>query len=252
MRIELVDGDTRTDITEGVKVLYDNVVGSMDWGSGFLGYDEELAILKLAAACGFIHNEEVLEKLLVNAELDLPPTVDLEDAPADGPWGDEFIREGELLRWYVEAEKHTYDGTRLYLKYRLCRSGEPDGFTFRHIINGLTPRAERLESERLRALKPTQEEIRQANMVASAAVAAEWAAGDPGRRAFEAEQTRLFAEQHAAQVLAAESHVPEGVNCADCGTHWPCGPYMVGAKAKAYADPNVPLAEDPKWAELRA
>lgn len=47
-----LDGDP-TDITEGVQALYDLVIQSMDWGSGFLSIEDVEPIAKLAKACGF-------------------------------------------------------------------------------------------------------------------------------------------------------------------------------------------------------
>lgn len=43
----------RTNITEGVQALYDLVIQSMDWGSGFLSMEEVVPIYDLARACGF-------------------------------------------------------------------------------------------------------------------------------------------------------------------------------------------------------
>ena len=44
---------TETDITEGVEALYDLVISSMDWGSGFLTYDDALPVLTIAETFGF-------------------------------------------------------------------------------------------------------------------------------------------------------------------------------------------------------
>ncbi len=41
------------DITTGVQVLYDHMANSMDWGSGFLDFDEVQAIRALGYQCGF-------------------------------------------------------------------------------------------------------------------------------------------------------------------------------------------------------
>ncbi|MGA8330432.1 MAG: hypothetical protein WB777_14185 [Mycobacterium sp.] len=45
--------DERLDITEGVQALYDLVINSMDWGSGFLSYEDALPVSVIAHACGF-------------------------------------------------------------------------------------------------------------------------------------------------------------------------------------------------------
>lgn len=41
------------DITEGVKTLFDHVLSSMDWGSGFLSQEETENVLRVGVACGF-------------------------------------------------------------------------------------------------------------------------------------------------------------------------------------------------------
>lgn len=42
------------DITDGVRAMYDHLVASMDWGSGFLDTEEVGAVLRVALACDFI------------------------------------------------------------------------------------------------------------------------------------------------------------------------------------------------------
>lgn len=42
-----------TDVTEAVKVCYDVVHSSMDWGSGFLDVEEMAHVVALAQAAGF-------------------------------------------------------------------------------------------------------------------------------------------------------------------------------------------------------
>jgi hypothetical protein len=41
------------DVTEAVKFAYDTVIGSLDWGSGFLSHDEEHLICDLGRTLGF-------------------------------------------------------------------------------------------------------------------------------------------------------------------------------------------------------
>jgi hypothetical protein len=48
------DDDTETDVTEGVQVLYDHCVASMDWGSGFLSIEDARGIILIAQKCGFL------------------------------------------------------------------------------------------------------------------------------------------------------------------------------------------------------
>lgn len=42
-----------TDITEDIAKLYDLVIGSMDWGSGFLDTEDYEAVIKVGILCGF-------------------------------------------------------------------------------------------------------------------------------------------------------------------------------------------------------
>jgi hypothetical protein len=46
------------DITEGVQALYDTVIQSLDWGSGFLTIEDALPIARVAEVCGFEQAEE--------------------------------------------------------------------------------------------------------------------------------------------------------------------------------------------------
>lgn len=47
------DGGSHVDVTEGVQVLYDALVASLDWGSGLFDTEEVTAIRRLGQACGF-------------------------------------------------------------------------------------------------------------------------------------------------------------------------------------------------------
>lgn len=51
--VVIKDDGTEADVTEPVKVAYDVVRQSLDWGSDFLDYEELAAILLLARACDF-------------------------------------------------------------------------------------------------------------------------------------------------------------------------------------------------------
>lgn len=53
------DDGAEVDITEGVKCLYDMVIGSMDWGSGFWTVEDALPVAEVARACGFPNVDEV-------------------------------------------------------------------------------------------------------------------------------------------------------------------------------------------------
>jgi hypothetical protein len=60
------DGVTH-DVTEAVKCLYDLVLDSMDWGSGFWSVEEAVPIGILARLCQFEKADEV-ERYLGNRE----------------------------------------------------------------------------------------------------------------------------------------------------------------------------------------
>jgi hypothetical protein len=53
VRITVEKDGVVTDITEGVQILYDAMVSTLDWGSGLLDKHEVLATWALARACGF-------------------------------------------------------------------------------------------------------------------------------------------------------------------------------------------------------
>jgi hypothetical protein len=48
----LTDG-SRHDVTEAVQALYDLVVQSLDWGSGFLTVEDAVPVADIARLCGF-------------------------------------------------------------------------------------------------------------------------------------------------------------------------------------------------------
>jgi hypothetical protein len=56
MRVTVTPGDV--DVTEGVRTLYDLVISSMDWGSGFLSVEDVAGVIRVAQACGFIVPDE--------------------------------------------------------------------------------------------------------------------------------------------------------------------------------------------------
>lgn len=51
------------DITEGVKTMYDLLVESMDWGSGFLSLEDVIEVSRLAQAMGFVSIPEADEQV---------------------------------------------------------------------------------------------------------------------------------------------------------------------------------------------
>jgi hypothetical protein len=57
--VELVTGSERVDITDSVREMWTFITHSMEWGSGFLGYDEELRWLELGHRLGYDVTDEV-------------------------------------------------------------------------------------------------------------------------------------------------------------------------------------------------
>lgn len=53
MKVTVENDGVVTDITEGVQILYDAMVSTLDWASGLLDRREVLATWTLARACGF-------------------------------------------------------------------------------------------------------------------------------------------------------------------------------------------------------
>jgi len=64
----VADDGTETDITDGVGALYDLVVGSMDWGSGFLTVEDATPVSVIAHACGYENAAEVDEYLAARTQ----------------------------------------------------------------------------------------------------------------------------------------------------------------------------------------
>lgn len=67
VRIYATSDGRQVDVTEGVQVMYDHLIASLDWGSGFLDVEEMRAIVLLAETCGFDATEA---KRSVNSRLD--------------------------------------------------------------------------------------------------------------------------------------------------------------------------------------
>jgi hypothetical protein len=57
--IHRADDGTETDITEGVQALYDLVISSMDWGSGFWTGEDALPVAVVGRLLGFEQIDEV-------------------------------------------------------------------------------------------------------------------------------------------------------------------------------------------------
>lgn len=61
LRIVVYRDGQETDITEGVQALYDLVINSMDWGSGFLSDEDVRPVIEVAEACQFASFAEARE-----------------------------------------------------------------------------------------------------------------------------------------------------------------------------------------------
>lgn len=62
-RAQVTAGDGEMfDITRELAVMYDAIVGSMDWGSGFLDREDVEALFRVATLCGFEVGEYAVEK----------------------------------------------------------------------------------------------------------------------------------------------------------------------------------------------
>jgi len=57
--VHVADDGIQTDITEGVQAMYDLVIQSQDFGSGFWSYEDALPVAEVARVCGFEKSAEV-------------------------------------------------------------------------------------------------------------------------------------------------------------------------------------------------
>lgn len=55
----VADDGAQTEVTEGVQALYDLVIGSMDFRSGFWSYEDALPAAKIAELAGFEQRDEI-------------------------------------------------------------------------------------------------------------------------------------------------------------------------------------------------
>ncbi len=55
----VADDGAQDDVTEGVRALYDLVLSSMNWGSGFWSYEDALPVAEIARLAGFEQRDEV-------------------------------------------------------------------------------------------------------------------------------------------------------------------------------------------------
>ena len=57
--VHIAEDGTRTDVSEGVQALYDLVLSSMDWGSGFWTWEDALPVGQIGHLAGFEKVAEV-------------------------------------------------------------------------------------------------------------------------------------------------------------------------------------------------
>lgn len=57
--VHVADDGTQIEVTEGVQALYDLVISSMDWGSGFLSYEDAVPVGEIAELGAFEQADEV-------------------------------------------------------------------------------------------------------------------------------------------------------------------------------------------------
>ena len=78
--IHRADDGTETDITEGVQALYDLVISSMDWGSGFWTYEDALPVAQVGR-----HKQPALVVDLIK--------IHYVKCRGDGPWEASWCRQ---------------------------------------------------------------------------------------------------------------------------------------------------------------
>lgn len=89
-----VDGET-ADITEAVAAIYDLVIQSLNWGSGFLTMEDALPMAVLGRVCGFQESAEA-ERYLRSAIEGLEE--DIGKADEHGAWPSERRSIGDRSR----------------------------------------------------------------------------------------------------------------------------------------------------------
>lgn len=57
--VHVADDGTETDVTAGVQALYDLVISSMDFRSGFWSYEDAVPVGEMARLCDFEKREEI-------------------------------------------------------------------------------------------------------------------------------------------------------------------------------------------------
>ena len=64
------DDGTEKDVTEGIQAMYDLIIESMDWGSGFLSFEDAVPMAVVARALGFKRCDEVERYLLEHQRME--------------------------------------------------------------------------------------------------------------------------------------------------------------------------------------
>lgn len=98
------DDGTETDITEGVQALYDLVINSMNWGSGFWTAEDALPVAQIGRLLGFERIDEV-ERYVAERQHDIERQEWLNTHPtARNP----ISPRGILTGWYESPIDHDH------------------------------------------------------------------------------------------------------------------------------------------------
>lgn len=130
MKVTLINDDGREfDVTEHFQVMYDNLVGSMNWGSGFLDGNDALIVMQAGAAAGF---EVILGTNEVDMLSDMSPIYKaFPDHPTAGPTSmgpAYYALKRDRAQWIKETfgDPITWDSITAY-RERLQAMEDSDG-----------------------------------------------------------------------------------------------------------------------------
>jgi hypothetical protein len=121
MRVTVTPGDI--DVTEGVRTLYDLVISSMNWGSGFLSVEDVEGVIRVAQTCGFIVPDEAASEFEKYARALSP-----------------YLRDFNDKRWSMESNIHCVEcgAPVMWLRReqpnRWAHQVMPDGFAEPHPV----------------------------------------------------------------------------------------------------------------------
>jgi hypothetical protein len=113
MKVTLVnDGDREFDITEHFQVMYDQLTGGMDWGSGFLDGNDALIVMQAGAAAGFKIDLNSAKEMIAHSS----PVEKAFPIPEGGAAGDYYGLMKRRARWVKEqiGDPPTWDSIAAY------------------------------------------------------------------------------------------------------------------------------------------